>query len=142
VTISRRGLHLIESQASAESPFAGIFHQEYLGMFSLADQEQYFGRLGGAIGTVDAELKNAIVRLCGGHPYLLEMTGYEAVSIHQQGGRVLPDCLTSRLQMPLLDFYERVRDKVLYEYEKKAAAAYCQEIVQVIAGQQTAFQEQ
>jgi hypothetical protein len=93
ITTSRRTIRDIELQTQAISTFDGIFHKHYLAMFSTEDLQAYFARLT-SVGTPDTPaLKNRVEFYCGGHPYLLEVLGYEILEVFrvkQTIDRVLP----------------------------------------------------
>ena len=86
IIISRRTIRDIELQTQAISTFDGIFHKHYLGMFDDDGTNEYFARLDSVGILDDVSLRKQIAFYCGGHPYLLEMLGYEVVELfrHEQ----------------------------------------------------------
>jgi len=86
VTTSRRTIHEIELQTQATGDRKGaslhrLFHEHFLTMFDEADHQEYFARLATVGLSVTSALKEATDFYCGGHPYLLEILGYEQVKL-------------------------------------------------------------
>lgn len=93
VTTSRRTIHEIELQTQATpssspgrgtrkgAPLHRLFHEHFLTMFDEADHQEYFARLAMVGISVTEALKEATDFYCGGHPYLLEILGYELVKL-------------------------------------------------------------
>jgi hypothetical protein len=110
ITTSRRSIRDIETQTGVISTFDGIFHKHYLGMFNNSDLEAYFARLS-LIGLgVSSKVQERILFYCGGHPYLLEMLGYETVELYREEGKVDVDAAAHRISQSFLDQYDRMAD--------------------------------
>lgn len=110
ITTSRRTIRDIELQTRAISTFDGIFHKHYLAMFDEEDLQEYFARLTSAGVSTDAEVKERIQFYCGGHPYLLEMLGYELVEMHREQQEIMVDRAAQQLGQSFLDHYDRMVD--------------------------------
>lgn len=110
IVISRRTIRDIELQAQAISTFDGIFHKHYLGMFNDYDINEYFKRLA-SVGIPDEiSLREQITFYCGGHPYLLEMLGFELAEMFRDEQVVNVDKAARRLLPSFLTQYERMID--------------------------------
>lgn len=108
VTTSRRTLRDIELQTKAISTFDLIFYKHYLGMFSELDRQDYFARLS-AIGiNVTSLLKERTNFYCGGHPYLLEMLGYEIVELFREHRAADVDQAAHRIERSFLNQYDHM----------------------------------
>jgi hypothetical protein len=101
--MSRRTLRDIELQTAPISTFANIFHQHYLGMFSNEDVEAYFTRLSSIGASVPATAKERMLFYCGGHPYLLEMLGYEVVEVFREEQEVEVDRAAHHIAQSFFD---------------------------------------
>ncbi len=110
VTTSRRTIRDIELQTQAISTFDGIFHKHYLAMFDDLGMQEYYARLSSAGFLVDAHVRERIDFYCGGHPYLLEMLGYEIVEALREQQHVEVDQVAQRIQRSFLDQYDRMID--------------------------------
>lgn len=110
ITTSRRSIRDIELQTGAISTFDGIFHKHYLAMFEDKDLEEYFMRLS-SIGVVTSDItKQRMLFYCGGHPYFLEMLGYEVVEVFREEQKVDIDKAAYRIVQSFLDQYDRMVD--------------------------------
>ncbi|RKY44739.1 MAG: ATP-binding protein [Candidatus Omnitrophota bacterium] len=107
ITTSRRSIRDIEMQTQAISTFDGTFHKHYLAMFSDDDLEEYFARLESAGVSVSTLAKDRIYFYCGGHPYLLEMLGYEICELFREEQNVNVDKAAYRVEQSFLDYYDR-----------------------------------
>jgi len=110
VTTSRRTIRDIELQTQAISTFDGIFHKHYLAMFDQTAIQEYFARLSSVGIPADETLQERIDYYCGGHPYLLEMLGYEIVETLREQQRVDVDQIAQSLERSFLDQYDRMVD--------------------------------
>lgn len=110
ITTSRRSIRDIEIQTRAISTFDGIFHKYYLAMFDEADLEEYFARLESVGLSVSPLIKSRIDFYCGGHPFLLEMLGYELVEVFREHQPVDVDITAKRIEASFLDQYDRMID--------------------------------
>ncbi|HLC16240.1 MAG TPA: Swt1 family HEPN domain-containing protein [Thermodesulfovibrionia bacterium] len=108
ITISRRTLRDIELQTKAISTFALIFYQHYLGMFDKTDIQDYFVRLSAVGINISPLLKDRVNFYCGGHPYLLEMLGYEIVELFREQQEVDIDKAAHRVEHSCLDQYDHM----------------------------------
>lgn len=110
ITTSRRSIRDIEIQTRAISTFDGIFHKHYLTMFDEADLGEYFTRLAAINLPVTPALKSRIDFYCGGHPYLLEMLGYELVEVFREKQQIDVDFTAKRVEASFIDQYDRMID--------------------------------
>ncbi len=110
VTTSRRTIRDIELQTQAISTFDGIFHKHYLAMFDEPSIQEYFSRLSSVGLPVDSTLMERTDFYCGGHPYLLEMLGYEIVEMFRERQSVDIDHVAQHLERSFLDQYDRMVD--------------------------------
>lgn len=110
VTTSRRSIREIEVQTGAISTFDGIFHKHYLAMFNEEDTTDYFSRLDSVGLTLSPEAKERIQSYAGGHPYLLEMLGYEIVETFRESRKLDVDTAVTRISQSILDQYDRTID--------------------------------
>ncbi len=110
ITTSRRTLRNIELQTKAISTFDLIFHKHFLAMFNEPDLQEYFTRLSSVGITVTPEFKERVSFYCGGHPYLLEMLGYEIVEMFREQQKVDVDQAARRIEQSLLDQYDHMVD--------------------------------
>ena len=108
VTTSRRTLRDIELQTKAISTFDLIFYKHYLGMFDEADSRDYFARLSSVGIELTPSLKERVDFYCGGHPYLLEMLGYEIVELFRECRIADVDQSVYRIERSFLDQYDHM----------------------------------
>jgi len=109
ITTSRRTLRDIELQTKAISTFDLIFYKHYLAMFSQSDMQEYFTRLSSVGLTTTPASKDRIVFYCGGHPYLLEMLGYEIVEMFRENPTSVDvDQAAHRIGQSFLDQYDHM----------------------------------
>ena len=108
IIISRRTIRDIELQTQAISTFDGIFHKHYLGMFDDDGINEYFARFDSVGIPGDVALRRQIAFYCGGHPYLLEMLGYEVVELFRNEQVLDVDKAARRLLSAFLSQYERM----------------------------------
>ncbi len=108
ITTSRRTLQSIELQTNAISTFDLIFHKHYLGMFNEVDKEDYFARLSSIGIDITSILKQRVDFYCGGHPYLLEMLGYEMSELFRERQVVDVDQAARSIERSFLDQYDHM----------------------------------
>lgn len=108
IVTARRTIHDIELQTRAISTFDGIFHKHYLGMFNTEDIEEYFERLSSVGILDDTTLRDQIDFYCGGHPYLLELLGFEVVELFRMRRVVDVDEAARRSLPSFLRQYDRM----------------------------------
>jgi hypothetical protein len=108
ITISRRTIRDIELQTQAISTFDGIFHKHYLGMFDPGALDEYRQRLTNAGAIVTPKVQERIAYYCGGHPYLLEMLGYEIIETIRQSPDWDVDSVAGNIATAFVDQYERM----------------------------------
>ena len=108
IVTARRTIHDIELQTQAISTFDGIFHKHYLGMFDIEDIEEYFARLTSLGISDDASLREQVAFYCGGHPYLLELLGYEVVEFFRERQVVDVNEAARRSLSSFLNQYDRM----------------------------------
>jgi hypothetical protein len=106
ITTSRRTIRDIELQTQAISTFDGIFHKHYLAMFDEEDLQEYFARLASVGISTDAEAEERIHFYCGGHPYLVELLGYELVEMCREQQEITVDRAAQRVERSFLDHYD------------------------------------
>ncbi|MFN3284264.1 MAG: hypothetical protein ACK40Q_08555, partial [Pseudothermotoga sp.] len=116
ITTSRRSLQNIESQTRAISTLEGIFQNYYLGMFDRAALEEYFARLSSVGINITPQIREGIQFYCGGHPYLLEMLGYEIVELFRDANAVDVSQAAMCIEQSFIHHYEHMLD-VLREDE-------------------------
>lgn len=108
ITASRRSLRDIELETKAISTLELTFHKHYLRMFNEEDIKEYFGRIE-AIGIpMDTTSQDRLMYYCGGHPFLLEMLGYELVELYRETGQVEVEVAAQRAEHSLLDQYDHI----------------------------------
>ena len=117
VTTSRRSLQSIELQTAAISTLDHTFHKHYLGTFDDDALEEYFKRLSSIGITITPQVRERILFYCDGHPYLLEMLGYEVVELFREKGIVDVDQAAKGVGQSFIDHYEHTLE-VLKEDEK------------------------
>lgn len=93
-----------------ENPFDGIFHKHYLAMFDETDLEEYFTRLALVNLPLTPAIKSRIDFYCGGHPYLLEILGYELVEVFREQEHIDVDAAERRVEVSFIDQYDRMVD--------------------------------
>jgi len=110
ITTSRRTIRDIELQTQAISTFDGIFHKHYLAMFSEEDLQEYLARFT-LVGISDfSVLSRRVSFFCGGHPYLLEMLGYETIEVFRESREADVDEAARRIAQDFLAQYDRMVD--------------------------------
>nr|WP_290665148.1 Swt1 family HEPN domain-containing protein [Ardenticatena sp.] len=110
IVTSRRTIRDIELQTQSISTLDGIFYKYYLSMFDVDGIEEYFDRLT-SIGIPDNDsLREKITFYCGGHPYLLELLGYEVVEFFREEQVVDIDKAARRSMPAFLSQYDRMRE--------------------------------
>jgi hypothetical protein len=108
ITTSRRSIQSIELQSQSISTLDGIFLKHYLGMFDENALEEYFERLSSVGIAVTPQIKDRFLFYCGGHPYLLEMLGYEVVELFREKGVVDVDRAVKGIEQSIIDHYEHM----------------------------------
>jgi len=106
VITSRRSIQCIEQQSGTISTLDGIFQKHFPGMFDEKATEEYFERLSSIGISVTPKFKERVVFYCGGHPYLLEMLGYEIVELFRETGTVDVERAAKRIEQSIIDYYE------------------------------------
>ncbi len=79
-------------------------------MFDEADLEKYFTRLATINLPVTPSMKSRINFYCGGHPYLLEMLGYELVEVFREQQQVDVNFTAKQVEASFIDQYDRMID--------------------------------
>lgn len=79
VTTSCRALREIELRTGATPTLTATFREHSVPMFNHENMQEYFTRFAVAGMPVTATFKESVAYYCGGHPFLLEMLGYEIV---------------------------------------------------------------
>ena len=105
ITTSRRSIRYIEQQSGAISTFDGIFHKHYLAMFNNEDLEEFFRRLSSIVTLLSSSDKEIINYYCGGHPFLLEMLGYEIIEVFREEHKVDLNMAVNRIKQSFLEQY-------------------------------------
>lgn len=108
IVISRRSIHEIEIQSQAISTFSETCRTHYLAMFNEVDMQEYFKKLSSIGLPLSLDDKDRIVFCCGGHPYLLEMLGYEIVEMFREEQRVDVDEAAQHIGQSFVDHYDHV----------------------------------
>jgi len=110
ITTSRRTIREIELQTQAISTLDGIFYKHYLAMFNESDLQEYYMRLSSVGIELTPTAKERLEFYCGGHPYLLEMLGYEVVEVFREQKELNVDKAAKRIAQSFLDQYDRMSD--------------------------------
>lgn len=108
ITASRRSIRDIEVQTGAISTFDGIFHKHYLSMFHESDLQEYFIRFSSIGIALDNDDKDRIFFYCGGHPFLLEMLGYEIVEVYRELQSINIELAAQNISSSFIDQYDRM----------------------------------
>lgn len=108
ITTSRRSIRDIELQTHAISTLDGIFHKHYLAMFTPPDMQEYLQRFSSIDVAATSQLQDRINFYCGGHPFLLEMLGYEIVEMFREQLEVDVDHAAKRIEQSFLDQYDHM----------------------------------
>jgi hypothetical protein len=108
ITTSRRSIREIETQTQAISTFDGIFYKHYLAMFKDYDIDEYFKRLSSIKLSINSEQRDKILFYCGGHPYLLEVLGYEIVEMFREKRIIDVNESASCSEQSLVDYYDHL----------------------------------
>jgi len=77
-------------------------------MFDENALEEYFERLSSVGIAVTPQIKDRFLFYCGGHPYLLEMLGYEVVELFREKGVVDVDRAVKGIEQSIIDHYEHM----------------------------------
>ncbi len=110
ITTSRRSLQSIELQTKAISTLEGVFQHYYLGMFDDSTFEEYLARLSSVGIITKPEIREDLVFYCGGHPYLLEMLGYEMVELFRETNVSDVHEAAKRVEQSFIHHYEHMLD--------------------------------
>ena len=110
ITTSRRSIRDIEQQSGAISTFDGIFHKHYLAMFNNEDLEEFFRRLSSIVTLLSSSDKEIINYYCGGHPFLLEMLGYEIIEVFREEHKADLNMAVNHIKQSFLEQYDRIAD--------------------------------
>jgi len=79
-------------------------------MFDHNDLREYYLRLEAVKVNLDDAVKERIHYYCGGHPFLLEMLGYEMVELVRESKSVDVDQAARRVEHSFLEQYDRMTD--------------------------------
>lgn len=110
ITTSRRSLQRIELQTKAISTLEGIFQNYYLGMFDDNAFDEYLARLSSVGINTIPKVRESLVFYCGGHPYLLEMLGYEMVELFRETNTNDVHEAARRVEQSFIHHYEHMLD--------------------------------
>lgn len=113
ITISKRTIKEIEAQIKSLSNLDQIFLTHYLTMFENEDIKEYFEKFISCGISISTENKNRITFYCGGHPYLLELLGYQIIERYKKEKNVDIDKVASIIERPFLNFYENLLDQLI-----------------------------
>lgn len=113
ITISKRSIQEIETQTKGLSNFDQIFLTHYLTVFENEDIEEYFNKFSSCGISISMENRNRITFYCGGHPFLLEMLGYQIIEIYEKEKNVNVDKAASIIEEPFLTFYKRLVEQLI-----------------------------
>lgn len=108
ITTSRRSLQSIELQTRAISTLDHTFHKHYLGMFDEDALKEFFERLSSVGITVTSQIEQRFLFYCGGHPYLLDMLGYEVVELFRETGTANVEQAVKNIEQSIIDHYEHM----------------------------------
>jgi hypothetical protein len=91
IATSRRSVKSIETISSAISTLTLTFTEHYLDVFNPEDLDEHLQRYA-AIGiNVSTDLRERLLFYTGGHPYLLDVIGYELIEICRERRSKEPD---------------------------------------------------
>jgi AAA+ ATPase superfamily predicted ATPase len=107
-TTSRRTIYDIEVQTNAISTFDGIFSKLYLRPFTSEDIDEYLQRFAEVSIPLDLQQRNELIEATGGHPYLLDILGYEVVEIFREEQRVNIDFALQKVDFLFKDYYKHL----------------------------------
>ncbi|HWP47019.1 MAG TPA: Swt1 family HEPN domain-containing protein [Candidatus Limnocylindrales bacterium] len=110
ITTSRRSLQSIEFQTKAISTLEGVFQNYYLGMFDDEAFEAYLARLSSIGISITPQIREGFLYYCGGHPYLLDMVGYEVVELFRETNVVDVSQAVKRVEQSFIHHYEHMLD--------------------------------
>lgn len=110
VLTSRRNIRDVELSAGSSSPFHNIFQVQRLGMFNDEDLEIYFSLFSSIGIQITETTREHILSYCGGHPYLLEMLGWEIVERfrHNQEQEIDVDTAANAILQSVFEHYDDV----------------------------------
>ncbi len=108
ITTSRRSIREIEIQTGAISTFDGIFHKYYLAMFTNKEIDNFFNRFSSIGIKLSDKSKEEFLFYCGGHPYLLEMLGYETVEFYRTKKEIKVGTAAQRSLPSLINQYDYI----------------------------------
>lgn len=108
ITASRRSLRDIELQTRAISTFDLIFLKHNLGMFNNDDLSEYFERMKKIGIDIGSNFQERIKFYCGGHPFLLEVLGYEVVELFRATSQVDVDVAAKKVGHTFIDQYDHL----------------------------------
>ena len=106
IVITRSPIHEIEVQNGSISTFEGIFHNHYLTMFNDKEMGEYFSCLSSVGVVIDKGVRDKVGHYCGGHPYLIDMLGYEMVEIMREYQRT-----------DIVSAFKRIEGSIFHEYK-------------------------
>lgn len=110
ITISRRTLRDIELQTRAISTFDLIFHKHYLSMFHDQEMQEFYGKLTEIGLQITDDTRSKFRFYCGGHPYLLDVLGYEAVEQYRENNDLDLDKAAHRVEHTFLGHYDHIAE--------------------------------
>lgn len=113
ITTSRRTIREIEMQSHAISSFYNIFHEHYLTGFNDEDINQYYKTFSSIDLSVTSENKNKISFHCGGHPYLLDVLGYEIVELFREKQTTDVDKAAHRTEQSFINYYDHMLEHLV-----------------------------
>lgn len=111
ITMSRRTIREIEAQSNTTiSNLHNIFPEHYLTGFNDKDMNEYYNKFSPINLSISLEQKNKIDFYCGGHPYLLEVLGYEIVEIFRENFNVDINEAAYNTEQSLINHYDHLID--------------------------------
>ena len=108
ITTSRRSIHDIENTLKGSSTFYETFRNHYLGMFVKSDLEQYFQEFSSIGLSLPSLAKKQLNYYCGGHPYLLDMLGYEIVENFRLVKEISIEKAVRNIEQSMFEHYDHL----------------------------------
>lgn len=108
ITLSRRTITHIVTQAGAGSPLDNNFAKHYLAPFDDKDIQEYF-EIFQTIGlTLSTKARQQILFYCGGHPYLLNMLGYKIIETFHHQAQITVEEAYNQMKTSFDHFFENI----------------------------------
>jgi hypothetical protein len=113
ITMSTRSIREIEMQTPGLSNLDQTFLTHYLTVFENEDIKEYFKKFSSCGINISPENEKRVAFYCGGHPYLLEMLGYQIIERYKKEKNVDVDKAASIIERPFLIFYDKLLEQLI-----------------------------